>query len=100
MTTLTRETIQELAEKIKALDPIVAYMREQGFDPYKGCILVVPRKIWEDNGMPERPFVKKSDFIDQMYLVRPMEDLGAVQMKWPHGLEFETGFVVPKEAPA
>lgn len=65
------DDIRKVVEMIKGLDWVASYMRGKGFDPAEGCIMVVPKDAWEEKGMPERPFIKKSEHAEHIILIRP-----------------------------
>lgn len=67
---LNVKTLKDSIDLMYRLDPIAAYMRNAGFDPQEGCIMVVPKKIWEDEGFPDRSFVKKSEFVEHIIFFR------------------------------
>lgn len=71
---MTLEKLNESMEALKALgeDPLKVYMRKKGFDPDKGCKLVLPestREMFEPWGPPT--FVHLSDLVTAPLMYRP-----------------------------
>lgn len=81
---LTRETLERVIDDMWNRDPIAVYMREQGYDPRKGCKMVVPKNLWEHRAMPERSYIMKSDLAVGIYLIRPQPLLDELPLKFEY----------------
>ncbi len=67
---ITLESIQEVKKLLVDVDPIVKFMREKGFDPDEGCLMIVP-SVWRDKWQVHRKYIKYSDVIDQPIMINP-----------------------------
>ena len=64
--------LKEIMDVVKKLppDPIVEYMKKEGFDPDQGCILMWPGKIpgfWGEYGPPR--YIKVSNHITEPHMI-------------------------------
>lgn len=58
MDTTLIDNILKAASDIENSEPIAKYMREQGFDPKNGCVLLIPEDMWHTYA-PYPDFVPK-----------------------------------------
>jgi len=92
-TGLDKNVLDEVISRLKDMErnePIAAYMRERGFDPNKGDVMIVPDFLWRRLGMPDLPYVQKSVFITQILLMKspmsiiaPMPEFDYTEVKRP-----------------
>lgn len=67
-TNITPEALKHLADQLADIDQrdhIRKWMISQGFDPEKGCWLVMPANLKDHPALTGIPFVKFSDLVDQ-----------------------------------
>ena len=73
MSDITFEDLKKLfkeAEELQKKDPIYKFMKESGFDPDKGDLLIIPEKYKQLFGLREHPLVRVSSYIPQPVLIK------------------------------
>ena len=66
-------TVEDLLETIRSLppDPLAAFMRERGFDPDKGCIMLLPTWLAYHLGPFIPRYVRTRGDINDVFLLNP-----------------------------
>lgn len=63
------EQVSALVDRMVAECPLGVWMREQGFDPARGCVVVLPEQLRADVGPMPPPYVRFSRLIGRPVLV-------------------------------